>query len=107
VRQLTDSKHWLRPLVWRGVAALTLAAYSLLTLACASSIVFGIWYGLVTVGLIGSALGVYCASELRVLVIWVRSPEPTTPPVEPSWHVLICASVFVALAAGTRFVWGP
>ena len=107
MRQLTDSKHWLRPLVWRGVAALTLVAYSLLTLACAASIVFGIWYGLVTVGLIGSALGVYCASELRVLVIWVRSPEPTTPPVVPSWHVLICASVFIALAAGARWVWGP
>src|SRR6266700_7603506 len=107
MRQLTSPKLRLRPLVWRGVAALTLAAYSLLTLACAISIVFGIWYGLVTVSLIGSALGVYCASELRVLVIWVRSPEPTTPPVEPSWHVLICASVFIALAAGARWAWGP
>ncbi len=107
MRQLTDSKHWLRPLVWRGVAALTLAAYSLLTLACASSIVFGIWYGLVTVGLIGSALGVYCASELRVLVRWVRADDPSGPPVEPSWSVLICALIFVVLVAGARFVWGP
>ncbi len=56
MRQLSSPKLRLRPLVWRGVAALTLAAYSLLTLACAVSIVFGIWYGLVTVSLIGSAL---------------------------------------------------
>ncbi len=107
MRQLTGSPVRLRSWGWRAYALLTLTAYILGTLACALGIVVGIWYGLVTLGLVGTALGVYCASELRVLVIWVRSPRPATPPVEPSWCVLICALVFVAVVAGARFLWGP
>jgi|SRR6266516_967708 len=106
MRQLTGPKLRLRPLVWRLYAVLTLTAFVLLTLGCAVSIVVGIWNGVVTIGLIGSALGVYCASELRVLVIWVRSADPTGPPVEPAWHVFICALVFVALVVTARLVWG-
>jgi len=107
MRQSTAFK--LRPtrLVWRCYAIGTLAAYSLLTLGCAAGIVVGIWHELVTVSLIGSALGVYCASELRVLISWVRAADPTGPPVEPAWNVFVCALIFVALITGARWAWGP
>ncbi len=107
MRQLTGSPVRLRSWVWRAYALLTLTAYSLLTVGCAVGIVMGVWHGVTTVGLVGTALGVYCGSELRVLLRWVRAADPSGPPVEPSWCVLICALVFVALIAGARFLWGP
>src|SRR6266536_1930876 len=54
----------------RGLALLTLACYLLMTIGCAAGIVVGVWHGLLTLSLLGCALGVYYASELRVLVVW-------------------------------------
>ncbi len=42
----------------------------------------------------------YYASELRVLVVWLRLPDPSHPPVAPAWHVLACAAGFAMLAVG-------
>src|SRR6266700_1900930 len=106
MRQLANSKLRLRPWVWRLYAVGTLTAFVLLTLGCAAGVVVGIWHQLVTVNLIGVALGVYCGSELRALVVWVRSADPSGPPVAPAWNVFICALVFVALVVAARMVWG-
>jgi len=107
VHQLSGSKLRLQPWMWRAYGILTFTAYSLLTVGCAIGIVVGVWRGVATVGLVGTALGVYCASELRVLLRWVRAADPSGPPVEPAWNVFICALVFVVLVAAARWVWGP
>jgi hypothetical protein len=88
----------------RGVALLALACYLLMTLACAAGIAVGVWHGLLTLSLLGCALGLYSASELRALMAWLRSPGPSRPPVQPAWHLLACAAGFVLLAVGTA--WG-
>jgi len=106
MRQAAGNKLRLRPWVWRVYAVSTLTAYSLLSLGCAACVVIGIWHDLVTVSLIASALGVYCGSELRALVVWVRSADPSGPPVAPAWNVFICALVFVGLVVAARWVWG-
>ena len=91
----------------RGLALLTLACYLLMTIGCAAGIVVGVWHGLLTLSLLGCALGVYYASELRVLVVWLRLPDPSYPPVAPAWHVLACAAGFAMLAVGAACTWGP
>jgi hypothetical protein len=61
---------------------------------------------LLTLSLLGCALGVYYASELRVLMAWLRQPDPRCPPVQPAWHVLACAAGFALLALGAAWTWG-
>jgi hypothetical protein len=90
----------------RGVALLTFACYLLMTLGCAAGIVVGVWHGLLTLSLLGCALGVYYASELRVLMAWLRLPDPSCPPVQPAWHVLACSAGFALLAVGAAWTWG-
>ncbi len=91
----------------RGIALLTFVCYLLMTLGCAAGIIVGIWHGLLTLSLLGCALGVYYASELRVLLAWLRQPDPTSPPMAPAWHVLACAAGFALLAVGAAWTWGP
>jgi hypothetical protein len=95
-----------RALRRRSLALLTFACYLLMTLGCAAGIVIGIRHGLLTLSLLGCALGVYYASELRVLMAWLRQPDPRCPPVQPAWHVLACAAGFALLAFGAAWTWG-
>jgi hypothetical protein len=90
----------------RGVALLALAYYLLMTLACAVGIAVGVWHGLLTLSLLGCALGLYSASELRALMAWLRSSGSSRPSVQPAWHVLAYAAGFVLLAVGTVWTWG-
>jgi hypothetical protein len=94
-----------RAVLRRSVALLTFACY-LLTIGCAVEIVVGILYGLLTLPLLGCALGVYYASELRVLLAWLRLPDPSSPPMAPAWHVLACAAGFALPAVGAAWTWG-
>ncbi len=98
---------WRRAGWRRGVALLAFACYAVMTLGCAAGIVIGVWHGLLTVSLLGTALGVYYASELRVLLVWLRLPDPRCPPVGPAWHVLACAAGFALLAVGASWAWRP
>jgi len=84
-----------------------LGVYAVVTLACAAGTLFGIWRGHVTLSLGGVALGVYYASELRVLACWVRRPDPRRPPTAPAWQVLVCAACFALLAIGATWLWRP
>jgi hypothetical protein len=96
-----------RGLVRRGVAVvITFGCYLVMTIGCAAGIVVGVWHGLLTLPLLGCALGVYYASELRVLLAWLRLPDPSCPPVQPAWHVLGCAAGFALLAVGAAWTWG-
>ncbi len=99
-----------RRLRWRlrrGCAVLTFACYLLMSIGCVAGIVIGVWHGLLTTSLLGCALGVYYASELRVLLAWLRLPDPRCPPVGPAWHVLACAAGFALLAVGAAWAWRP
>jgi hypothetical protein len=95
-----------RSVLRRGVALVIFACYLLMTLGCAAGIVVGVWHGLLTLPLLGCALGVYYASELRELLVWLRLPDPSCPPVQPTWRVLACAAGFALLAVGAAWTWG-
>jgi len=97
----------LRRRLRRGCAVLTFACYAVMTVGCAAGVVVGVCQGLATVALLGAALGVYYASELRVLLAWLRLPAPSCPPVGPAWHVLACAAGFALLAVGASWAWRP
>jgi hypothetical protein len=94
-----------RAVLRRGVALLAFACYLLMTVSCAAGIVVGVWHGLLTLPLLGCALGMYYASELWVLLLWLRLPDPSCQPVSPAWHVLACAAVFALLAVGVAWTW--
>ena len=96
-----------RAVLRRGLAVLAFACYLLMTIGCAAGIVVGVWRGLLTLPLLGCALGVYYASELRPLMAWLRLSDPNSPPpAAPAWHVLACAAGFALLAVGAAWTWG-